>query len=114
METTNQPQKPATTIRAGGVKATVWENHTNDGNIYYSISLSRSYKDGEEWKETNSYFRDDLPKVELVTRKAFEFIQLSPELHDEKSSSRESSGFTEKLENERSAKTQKASAAAKG
>lgn len=79
MTTVNQPQRPATSIRAGGVKATVWENQTKDGNSYYSITLSRSYKDGEEWKETNSYYRDDLPKVELVTRKAFEYIHMEVE-----------------------------------
>ncbi|MDF1816416.1 MAG: hypothetical protein P1V20_29720 [Verrucomicrobiales bacterium] len=79
MTTVNQPQRPETSFRAGGVKATVWSNQTKDGNTYFSVSLSRSYKDGDEWKETNTYYRDDLPKIEMVSRKAFEFIHMEAE-----------------------------------
>lgn len=120
MGTTNQPQRPATTIRAGGIKATVWENQTKDGNTYYSVSLSRSYKDGEEWKETNSYYRDDLPKVELVTRKAFEFIHLEAERQVDKAGvapepngSGEPKSFAKKVEQERQGKADNAAAAEK-
>lgn len=28
----------------------------------------------EEWKESNSFGRDDLPKVNVVTEKAYEWI----------------------------------------
>ena len=59
----------------GGVKATVWLNQSNEGRSYHSISVSRSYQaEGGEWKETNSYRRDDLPRVEYAVRKAFDFI----------------------------------------
>ncbi|MEM6823014.1 MAG: hypothetical protein AAF558_13875 [Verrucomicrobiota bacterium] len=38
----------------------------------------KSYKDADDtWQETTIFGRDDLPKVELVTRKAYEFIFLS-------------------------------------
>ena len=45
MGTVNQPQRPAESFRAGGVKATVWENKTKDDSVYFSVTLTRSYKD---------------------------------------------------------------------
>ncbi len=105
MTTVNQPQRPTTSIRAGGVKASIWENKTKDGNVYYSVSLTRSYKDADDkWQETNSYYRDDLPKVELVMRKAFEFIHLEVERQNGKSNG----SFTEKIEEERAGKSKSA------
>lgn len=70
---------PAKRFRAGAISATVWENTTEkDGETrsYYTISLDRSYKDGEEWKHTSSLRVGDLPKAELVLRKAYEWLTL--------------------------------------
>lgn len=116
MGTVNQPQRPAETIRAGGVKATIWENKTKDDNVYYSVSLTRSYKDGDEWKESNSYYRDDLPKVELVMRKAFEWIHLEADRHHERSNDKDNGQmtFAEKIEGERAGKGRKTAAASAG
>lgn len=100
MSKDQQPNGPAKTIRAGNVKATIWENHTDAGDTYYSVSTTRSYKDGDQWKETNSFYRDDLPKLELVTRKAYEFIWLSPARHSEE----KDEGFAAKVKNERASK----------
>ena len=59
----------------GGVKATIWLNTTEEGNSYHSITVSRSYRteDGQ-WKETNIYRRNDLPRIEYATRKAFDYL----------------------------------------
>ena len=74
--------KPVGKYRAGNVTATIWknENKSKDGKEYdfYSVSIERNFKnDKEEWKSTNSFMKNDLPKVELVTRKAFEFLALN-------------------------------------
>ena len=77
---TSKGKAPMETFRAGGVKATVWENalKTKDGKTIdvFSINIDRSYKDGEEWKTTSSFKLNDLPKVELVARKAYEYLAL--------------------------------------
>ena len=114
MGTVNQPQRPAESFRAGGVKATIWENSTKDGNSYYSVTLTRSYKDGDDWKETNSYYRDDLPKVELVMRKAFEFVHMEADRHQERSNGKgdKQMTFADKIEKERGGKSKAAEAAA--
>ena len=66
-QTSNQPakQKPVHEIRLGRIKATIWENETENGPRY-NVTVSRLYKDGDEWKQTSSFGRDDLPLVAKV------------------------------------------------
>ena len=59
-------QKPVHEIRVGMITAAIWENTTTNG-LRYSVRLTRIYRDGEEWKRTESFGRDELP---LVTRVA--------------------------------------------
>ena len=58
-------QKPAHEIRLGRVKATIWANETDNG-IRHNVSVNRLYKDGDEWKQTSSFSREDLPLVAKV------------------------------------------------
>lgn len=79
VETQKEKNLPAKRFRAGAIAATVWENTTDkDGETrsFYTISLDRSYKDGEEWKHTSSMRVNDLPRAELVLRKAYEWLAL--------------------------------------
>ena len=62
MQTKN---KPVHEVRIGTIKAAVWKNE-NDNGRYYSTSLQRSYKDGNEWKNTDYFGRDDLLVVAKV------------------------------------------------
>ena len=71
--------KPVQVFKAGGVRAAIWENTIEkDGQSIptYSIQIDRTYKDGDQWKRTSHFRLNDLAKVELVTRKAFESISL--------------------------------------
>ena len=52
--------KPADAIRIGRVKATIWMNTTEDGQARYSVVFSCLYRDGEQWKTTHSFGRNDL------------------------------------------------------
>lgn len=51
--------KPIHEVRLGLVKAAVWRNPTESG-IRYHATFSRLYRDGEQWKFTESFGRDDL------------------------------------------------------
>ena len=66
--------KPAETIKAGAIKATIWANTATGGKTFHTVSIVRLYMKGEEWKETTSFGRDDLPKLNQVTTKAYEWI----------------------------------------
>ena len=55
--------KPAHTIRFGRIKATIWVNQSPNGP-WYSVQVCRVYKDDRnEWRQTDSFGRDDLPLV---------------------------------------------------
>ncbi len=66
--------KPVKSFRLRGITASIFENSSEDGKSFYKVSLQRSYKQGDEWKSTNSFGRDDLPLVSLLTKQAWEFI----------------------------------------
>ena len=71
--------KPIQVFKAGGIRAAVWKNTIErDGQStpVYSIQIDRTYKDGDEWKRTSRFSLNELPRVELVSRKAFEFLAL--------------------------------------
>jgi hypothetical protein len=70
MQTKN---KPVHEVRIGTIKAAVWKNETDNGR-YYSTSLQRSYKDGNEWKHTDYFGRDDLLVVAKVADLAHTWI----------------------------------------
>ncbi len=58
-------QQPVHEIRLGRVKGTIWANETDNG-IRHNVSVTRLFKDGDEWKQTTSFGRDDLPLVAKV------------------------------------------------
>lgn len=58
-------KRPVEEIRIGRVRAAIWENETENGT-FYNVTLSRLYKDGNEWKDSSSFGRDDLPLVAKV------------------------------------------------
>lgn len=57
----DRPQ-PAHTIRFGRVKATIWANESLNGT-WHSVQVCRLYKDADEWKQSDSFGRDDIPLV---------------------------------------------------
>lgn len=59
-------KKPIHEVRMGRIKAAIWENETENGNRY-NVTITRLYKNGDdEWKDSTSFGRDDLPLVEKV------------------------------------------------
>jgi hypothetical protein len=66
-------QQPAHEVRMGVVKAIIWENNTDQG-VRYNVQITRLYKQNDEWKQTDSFGRDDLPLVEKVVSQAHEWI----------------------------------------
>ena len=51
--------RPVHVVRFGSIKAAVWLNQTSAGPMY-NVTVSRSYKDGDQWKESSSFGMDDL------------------------------------------------------
>ena len=66
-------RKPIHEIRMGRIKAAIWQNET-DNIIRYNVTFGRLYKDGTDWKQTESFGRDDLPVLAKVADQAHTFI----------------------------------------
>ena len=75
-----EKNKPVKKFKAGAISATVWKNknQVNGKDIeFQTVTIIRNYKDKKgEWKSTSSMGLNDLPKVELVARKAYEYLAL--------------------------------------
>lgn len=52
--------KPIHRLRIGNIGAAIFENKTQDGKTFYNAQFDRSYREGETWKHTQSYGRDDM------------------------------------------------------
>jgi hypothetical protein len=81
MQTTKQ--KPANEVRLGFIKAAVWKNQTEAG-VRYNVTFSRIYKDGDDWKSTDSFGRDDLLLLGKVANEAHSWIFAQQNQEDEK------------------------------
>lgn len=67
--------KPAHEIRNGGIKVTIWHND-DQGKPRFSVNVSRSYKAGEEWKQTTSFNKSHLPRLIEALGHAEQWIAL--------------------------------------
>ena len=64
---------PVHEIRLGAIKAAIWQNDTQNG-VRHNVTVSRLYKDGDDWKQTDSFGRDDLLLVAKVVDQAHSWI----------------------------------------
>lgn len=55
-------KRPVHEIRMGRIRAAIWPNQTESG-VRHNVTISRLYKDGDDWKDSTSFGRDDLPLV---------------------------------------------------
>jgi hypothetical protein len=65
--------RPVHTVRHRTIKATIWRNETEKGPMY-KVMVTRSYRDGEEWRDTHSFGYDDLTHVAKLMYDAHSYI----------------------------------------
>jgi len=70
-------------VRLGAVKAAIWKNDTEKG-VRYNTTFSRLYRDGEDWKTTDSFGRDDLLVLAKVSDQAHSWIHEQSREEEEK------------------------------
>lgn len=54
--------RPVHEIRHRNIRAAIWRNETAKGPMY-NVTVSRSYRDGDKWKDSNSFAFGDLMNV---------------------------------------------------
>ena len=70
----NERQKPVHEIRLGKMRAAIWGHSNDSGEVWFSVTFSRLYRDGSQWKDSTSFSRDDLPIVAKVADLAHAWI----------------------------------------
>jgi hypothetical protein len=65
--------QPVHEIRMALIKARVWQKRTRSGQRH-TVSVVRLYRDGDVWKESSRFGRDDLPVVRLVLDHAHTWV----------------------------------------
>ena len=73
LKSADSPTRPAHEIRLGRIKAVIWANNTENG-IRYNVTFQRLWKDGDEWRSSDSFGRDDLPLIMKVADLAHTWI----------------------------------------
>ena len=61
--------KPVKKFRVGFVTVAVWKNED-----FHSVTLQKSFKDGDEWKNTDSFNHADLLNTAKALERAEEWI----------------------------------------
>ena len=67
------PKGPVHVIRFGLIKACIWKNHTTSGDRY-TITVVRLFKNGDLWKESTRFGRDDLLLVAKACNEAHTWV----------------------------------------
>jgi hypothetical protein len=65
--------KPAHKIRNRTLAVTIWKNDSDKGP-WYSVTPSRSYRQGDQWKESDSFGEDDLLPLAKLLDEAHSWI----------------------------------------
>jgi hypothetical protein len=67
-------RRPIHEIRIAKVRAAIWANETENHEVWFNVSVARLYNDGNGWKDSTTFGRDDLPIVAKVMDMAYAWI----------------------------------------
>ena len=71
--TDSMAKQPIHSIRFGYIKASIWQNQTKAGDRH-NVTLTRLFRDGDVWRESNHFGRDDLLLLAKVVDLAHTWI----------------------------------------
>lgn len=73
-----ETKKPAHEAKQGRVLVTIWENQGRNGT-FYSLTVGRLYKTGNDWKTSASLSRKDIPLARTALEEAAAWLASKPE-----------------------------------
>ena len=74
MATNTSSKRPATTLRCGNIKASIWQNVSEKGS-FFSTTFSRPFKDQSgAWRNGTSFGLNDLEALMNVAFEAKEWM----------------------------------------
>lgn len=69
-----EKKRPIHEIRLGRVRAAIWENDGDGDRVHRGVTFSRLYKDGDQWRDSTSFGRQDLLLLGKVADLAHTFL----------------------------------------
>ncbi len=69
----NESKKPVKKFYIGDVAVPIWRNAGKSG-AFHNATLTRRYKEGEEWKNTDSLGKYDVLKAARLCIQAYSWI----------------------------------------
>ena len=67
------PRKPVHEIRHGLIKVRIWRKRTRSG-LRHSVAITRLFRNGDAWKESTRFGRDEIPLIRLLLDQAHVWI----------------------------------------
>jgi hypothetical protein len=67
-------KKPAHEVRLGRIRAAIWLNQSEDEDVWFNVTLTRLYREGNQWKDSTSFRKDDLPVASKALDMAYAWI----------------------------------------
>lgn len=64
---------PIHELRRGMLRARIWRRQTRSG-LRHTVAVTRLFRNGETWKESARFGRDDLPLLRLLIDDAHTWI----------------------------------------
>ncbi|MCG6157640.1 hypothetical protein [Rubinisphaera margarita] len=74
---------PIHRIRLSTLSVAIFENRTDEGQVFYNTQFNRSYRSGDEWKQTRSFGKDDLLNLAKLCDLAHSWIHEQQVLRSE-------------------------------
>ena len=65
--------QPIHEIRRGLLKVRIWRKRTRDG-VRHTVAVTRLFRNGDVWKQSMRFGRDDIPLMRLVLDEAHTWI----------------------------------------
>jgi hypothetical protein len=66
-------------VTCGNVRLSIFENDSQqygEAALYYTVKISRSYRDGEgKWQYTSSFYKSHLPQLIYACERALAFFE---------------------------------------
>ena len=70
------PDKPQRELRSGRIRVSIWKNTAAKGD-YYSVNLTRLYKDKDgKWQRTESFKAQDLLDIAALCQRAHQLLRI--------------------------------------
>ena len=69
------PRRPVHEVRRGLIRARIWQKRTRSG-ARHTLAVTRLFRNGDTWKESTRFGRDDIPLLRLVLDEAHTWIYL--------------------------------------